>query len=209
MSGVGKTTAGRAFAAEHDLWFYSLDARTYEHAAKLPRDSVSLDERWVDSTAEELADWFEDHSRQRFPLVQADLAAIPDDGAPVLVEGPQLLPDLVRSSTLFVVARPEVQRELVVARGSDLYARTRDPERALANRLGRDEILGARLRAAAAVVEIGAVEDTRGVVDARFLPAIADWVVRADHGDAAARLRYDAAARERQRAAHAAELARD
>lgn len=209
MSGVGKTTAARAFATEHDLWLYSLDARTYEHAAKLPPDSLTLDERWVDSTPEELADWFEDHARKRFPLVLADLASIPADGAPILVEGPQLLPELVGATTLFVVAQPALQRELVIRRGSDLYTRTRDPERARANRLGRDEILAARLRTRAAVVEIAAVEETRSAVDTRFLPAIREWVARDDHGDSPSRRRYDEDARERQRTAHAAAGARD
>jgi hypothetical protein len=207
MSGVGKTTAARAFALEHELWLYSLDARTYEHAAQLPSDSLTLDERWVDSTPEELADWFEEHARARFALVVADLEAVPKDGAPVLVEGPQLLPDLVSGTTLFVVARPELQRELVSARGSDLPARTRDPERAWANRLARDEILAARLRARAEVVEVVRVEETREAVDARFLPAIADWLARADHGDSDARRRYDEGARDRQRHAHAAAVA--
>lgn len=208
MSGVGKTTAARAFATEHDLWLYCLDARTYEHAAKMPSDSRTLDERWVDSTPEELADWFEDHARTRFSLVCADLAAIPDDGAPVLVEGPQLLPELVSGTTLFVVATPELQRELVIARGSDLYARTRDRERALANRLARDEILAARLRNRAEVVEIMRVEDTRGAVDGRFLPAIAEWLAHDAHGDSEARRRYDVDARIRQREAHAAAMRR-
>jgi hypothetical protein len=204
MSGVGKTTAARAFATEHDLWLYSLDARTYEHAAKMPSDALTLDERWVDSTPEELADWFEDHARMRFALVLADLGAIPTDGAPIVVEGPQLLPDLASGTTLFVVARPELQRELVTARGSDLYARTRDPARALANRLARDEILAARLRAHAEVVEVARVGETRDAVDSRFLPAIADWLAREDHGDSEARRRYDEEARARQRKAHAA-----
>jgi hypothetical protein len=208
MSGVGKTTAARAFATEHDLWLYSLDSRTYEHAAKMPSDSLTPDERWVDSTPEELADWFEDHARHRFPLVLTDLAAIPDDGAPVLVDGPQLLPELVSGTTLFVVAASELQRELVIARGSDLYARTRDPERALANRLARDEILVARLRSRAEVVEITRVEETREALDARFLPAIADWLALDVRGDAEARRRYDADARIRQRKAHAAATGR-
>ena len=207
MSGVGKTTAARAFASEHDLWLYCFDARSYEHAARMPADELTLDERWVDTTPEELADWFEDYSRQRFPLVLADLAEIPDDGAPVLVEGPHLLPELVTGTTLFVVADPTLQRELVIGRGSDLYARTRDPERALANRLGRDEILAARLRAGADVVEISRVDETRKALDACFLPAIADWLESDDRGSAASRRGYDEEARDRQRSAHAAAVA--
>jgi 2-phosphoglycerate kinase len=207
MSGVGKTTAARAFALEHELWLYSIDARTYEHAAKLPSDSLTLDERWVDSTPGELADWFEEHARALFALVAADLEAIPDDGAPILVEGPQLLPELVSGKTLFIVAQPDLQRALVIARGSDLYSRTRDPERARANRLARDEILAARLRTHAEVVEVARVEETRDAVDVRFLPVIADWLARDDRGDSEARRRYDEEARERQRRAHAAAVA--
>ena len=207
MSGVGKTTAARAFASEHDLWLYCFDARSYEHAAKMPPDELTLDERWVDTTPEALADWFEEYSRQRFPLVHADLAEIPDDGAPVVVEGPHLLPEFVTGTALFVVAAPALQRELVVRRGSDLYARTRDPERALANRLGRDEILAARLRAGTDVVEISRVEETREALDARFLPTLADWLASEDRGSAASRQRYDEDARERQRRAHAAAVA--
>src|SRR5262249_48264353 len=150
--------------------------RSYEHAEKMPPDEATLDERWVETTPEQLADWFEDYSRERFPLMLADLAEIPDDRAPVLVEGPQVLPELVTGTALFVVAEPALQRELVTGRGSDLYARTRDPERALANRLGRDEILAARLRAGTNVVEISRIEETREALDAHFLPAIAEWL---------------------------------
>ena len=88
----------------------------------------------------------------------------------------------------------------------NLYARTRDPERALENRLGRDEILAARLRAGASVIEISRVEETREALDARFLPLIADWLA-SDRGDTAARQRYDEEARDRQRRAHAAAVA--
>ncbi len=203
-SGVGKTTAARAFAREHDLWLYSLDARSYEHDAKVGPESKTLDERWVDTTPEELADWFEDYSRRRFPFVLEDIAGIPDDAAPVLVDGPQLLPELVGRDALFVVARPELQRGLVTARGSDLYARTRDPERALTNRLGRDAILADRIRSAADVVEITDVAETYQAVGARFAPVVAQWIACSNHGDVEARHRYDEKARDRQRAAHAA-----
>jgi hypothetical protein len=207
MSGVGKTTAARTFARRHDLWLYSLDARSYEHDAQLPDDGKTLDERWVDTTPEKLADWFEDYSRRRFALVLDDLTDY-DDGAPILVDGPQLLPDLVGEHSLFVVASPELQRELVVGRGSDLYARTRDPERALENRLGRDVVLAQRLAADADVVTISDVNETAAAVEARFLPVISDWVARSDHGDVVARRRAEEDARERQRRAHMAHVQR-
>lgn len=203
MSGVGKTTAARAFAHKHDLRLYSLDARTYEHEAKLPRETRTLDELWVDQSPEGLADWFEEHARRRFPLVLEDLARIEDE-APVIVDGPQLLPELVASlgPALFVVAAPELQRELVSARGSSLYARTSDPERAFANRLARDAILAERLRAATDVVEIQDVSDTASAVERAFMPELGEWIAQADHGDVAARIKDEEDARSRQAQAH-------
>ncbi len=166
MSGVGKTTTARSLARRFDLRLYSLDTRTYEHAAQMPAETRSFDELWVDSTPEELADRFEEDARRRFPLVLADLDALPHD-VPVLVEGPQVLPELVDG--VFVVARPALQRQLVAKRGSDLYARTKDPRRALENRLQRDAILAERLRSAgASLVEIDSVEETLLAVEARF-----------------------------------------
>ena len=203
MSGVGKTTAARALARKHDLRLYSLDARTYEHESKVPPETRSLDELWVHSTPEELANWFEEHARRRFPFVLEDLARIEDD-APVLVDGPQLLPELVasRGRALFVVAAPSLQRELVAARGSRAYARTRDPERALENRLARDAILAERLRRAAPVAEIGDVRETEHVVESFFEPLIGDWIENPDHGDGGARRRDENEARVRQIRAH-------
>src|SRR5439155_12238382 len=46
MSGVGKTTAARAVARRYDLWLYSLDARTYAHAERLPADVRSPESLW-------------------------------------------------------------------------------------------------------------------------------------------------------------------
>jgi len=189
MSGVGKTTAARAVARRYDLWFYSLDSRTYAHAERLPTDVRTLDELWVERAPEQMADEFESEARRRFPLVLEDLAAIPNDGAPVLVDGPQLLPDLVSQPALFVVAKSKVQRRLVTARGSLTYSRTRDPDRALANRLRRDELLAERLRLGAAVVEVAEMSETEPLVDAFVHAHAGGWIARANHGDVAARCR--------------------
>ena len=146
----------------------------------MPAETRSLDEIWVDLTPEELADWFEDRSRERFRLALADLLAL-DDAAPVIVDGPQLLPELVAEvasspqAALYIVAQPEVQRRLVHERGRGVAERTRDPERAFANRLGRDEELVRRLRAAAAghgfpVVEVVDVRETLPQVEAPVPP---------------------------------------
>jgi hypothetical protein len=203
MSGVGKTTAARALARRFDLRLYSLDLRTYEHAAQLPQETRSLDELWVDSTPDELADRFEAEARLRFPCVLADLAALPDD-ALVIADGPQLLPELVMPlaasdrHALFVVARADLQPGLVRARGSSLYGRTRDPQRALDNRLKRDALLSERVRRSnGVVVEVESVEETLDVLERHFAPFLAPA-----GGDVVARRRDENDARLRQVRAH-------
>lgn len=211
MSGVGKTTAALTLAHRYDLRLYTLDAHNYAHAARLPAETKTLDERWVDTTPEELADWFEESSRDRFRFVLEDVYAIEGD-APVLVEGPQLLPELVapvlssRQSALYVVARPELQERLVRARGPGGAAQTRDPERALANRLGRDEELARRLRASAAehglpLIEVHEVEETLPAVESRLLPLLAPWLAQ-PHGDVSGRRRDENDTRLRQWRSH-------
>jgi hypothetical protein len=211
MSGVGKTTAALTLAHRYDLRLYTVDARTYEHAARMPEDPRTLDEIWVDTTPEALADWFEDGSRERFRLILGDLAAIEDD-APVLVEGPQLLPELVApllpspERVVYVVARPELQQRLVQARGPGVSSRTSDPERALANRLGRDEVLAGRLRTGAAehglpLVEVAEVEETLPAVESRLIPLLEGWLAGVP-GDVSARRREENDVRLRQWRSH-------
>ncbi len=207
MSGVGKTTAARALARRHDLRLYSFDAHQFEHASKLPPETRTLDEIWVDMTPEELADWFEERCRERFPLVLEDLQAI-DDEAPVLVDGPQALPELVApvaaspGHVLYVVATREMQEPLVRARGSGIASQVCDPERATANRLGRDAELVRRLRRGAEahgfpVVEVQDVTETLPAIARHFEPLLADWIT-APHGDVGARRHDENDARMRQ-----------
>jgi hypothetical protein len=147
MPGVGKSTAARAVARRHDLWFHAIDARAYAHAEAMDVAAlrVTPDELWLDRTPEHMADDFEAEARRRFPLIVADVDALPDDGAPVLVEGPQLSPGLVAGPALFVAAAPELQRELVRARPSFTYSATSDAERALANRVARSAVVSVTL----------------------------------------------------------------
>jgi hypothetical protein len=204
MSGVGKTTAARALARRHDLRLYSFDAYNCAHAPRLPRETRTLDEIWVEMTPAELADWFEEKSRERFPLVLADLLAL-DDEAPVVVDGPQLLPELVAplaassEHVLYVVASRSMQEPLVRARGSGVSSKVRDPERARLNRLGRDEELVRRLRAGAAehgfpLAEIQDVTETLPALERHFEPLLAEWI-SAPHGDVSARRRDENDAR--------------
>jgi hypothetical protein len=211
MSGVGKTTAAREFAHRYDLRLYSFDAYTYEHARRLPEETRSLDEIWVDTTPEALADWFEEHARQRFPLALDDIRA-GDDEAPVLAEGPQLLPELVAplltsaEQVLYVVAERQMQEPLVEARGSGVASRISNADRARLNRLARDEELVRRLRATASdrglrLVEVAHVTATLPAIERHFEPSLGAWM-RTQHGDVGARRRNENDARLRQWRAH-------
>jgi len=93
-TGSGKTTVTRMFAGRHGLRVFPLDAFWYSHAARLPEPEPEPDEQWLEQTPAEQAAEFEALTRRRWPLVAADLAALPSS-PPVVVEGPQVLPDLV------------------------------------------------------------------------------------------------------------------
>jgi hypothetical protein len=190
-SGVGKTWATHMIARRYDVWLYAVDARTYEHAEamQVPALTMTPDQLWLDRSPEEMAADFVEEARRRFPLIRADIDAIRQDGAPVIVEGPQLLPDLVPAPALFIVASPELQRDLLRNRESLTYSATSDPARAFANRARRDELLALPLRSKA--VEIRDVRDTEGIIEA-FVREHADhWIRSDDRGDVAVRRRLE------------------
>lgn len=189
MSGVGKTTAARKVARRYDLWLYSLDSRTYAHAEamQVPALEMTMNELWLARTPAEMAGDFVSEARARFELVLADLGAIPDDGAPILADGPQLLPELVPGPALFLVASTALQRRLLAGRASFTHSATSDPERAFANRVRRDDLLAERLRSHA--VEIEDVNETEALVDAFVREQAQDWISGTERGDVAARRR--------------------
>ncbi len=100
--GAGKTTIARAIARRLDLRLYPVDAYTYDHARRAAQgdfpvssavSAVSEAERWQPSPAE-LAATFTAVAAERLELISADLAAL-RPGPTVVVEGPQLFPDLI------------------------------------------------------------------------------------------------------------------
>lgn len=223
MSGVGKTTNGRAVARKFDLRFYSLDSYTLDHhrnrvtpearPALTSFDTLSVEELWVQTTGNEIADRFEAAARERFPFVLDDLAALPRD-APILVEGPQLLPDLVApllpqsNHALYLVADGQLQRRLVAARGGASYERSSDPARAAKNRAERDRILSERVRVAAtrhslAVQEVHDPGEVPTLIETHFRRVLEAWDAHGERGDVSARRRDENDARLRQWRLHA------
>ena len=214
MSGVGKTTGARAVAHHYDLRLYSIDSYTYLHAqrtnpARQPAlasySILSLDELWVDPEPEAIVQRFVAATQERLELVIQDLLALPAD-APILVEGPHLLPSLVAplvtspAQTLYLVADPTLQRDLVEKRGGAVSAQTSQPDRAHHNRLRRDQLLAQRVQQEAAelgltVIEVDHPTATAPAIQSHFQPAIGAWLAQGDHGDATARRRDENDAR--------------
>jgi 2-phosphoglycerate kinase len=219
MSGVGKTTNGRAVARKYDLRFYSLDSYTLDHHRNRVRpdehpalhsfDTLSVEELWVETNGREIADRFEAASGERFAFVLDDLRALPRD-APILVEGPQLLPDLVAPlvtshscQALYLVADSRLQRRLVEQRGGTSYQRSSNPERGANNRADRDRILSERVREAAeryglAVEEVRDPAEAPTLIEAHFRRVLDEWDLQGDRGDVSGRRRDENNARLRQ-----------
>ena len=116
-TGSGKTTVTRVLAGRHGLRVFPLDAFWYSHAARLPEPEPDPDEQWLGSTPTEQAAEFEAVTRRRWPLVLNDLACLPAC-PPVVVEGPQVLPDLVPGgdAAVFLVATVQFQRSVLERR---------------------------------------------------------------------------------------------
>jgi hypothetical protein len=104
-SGAGKSTVAMTVARRLDLRLYAVDGHGYEHVARAaarPRDyplthelakPLSPEQRWAPPPAE-LAEQFAAISAERLAMIADDLRAL-GDGPTVVVEGPQLFPDLV------------------------------------------------------------------------------------------------------------------
>ena len=92
---------------------------------------------------------FEETARQRWQLVLDDLAALPQRPA-IVVEGPQILPDLVPpgAAAVFLLPTPAFQRSILATRPLPVTA---DADQALQNRIDKDRLYGEQVSRLAAV----------------------------------------------------------
>lgn len=144
-TGAGKSTTARALAVRHGLRRFAIDSFWYAHDARWARPRKSPDEQWLETPPEVQAAEFEETSRRMMRFTLDDLAELPD--VPTVVEGPQVLPDLVPpgDQALFLDPTPEFQRAVLLPRQMP----SSDPARALAARLVKDRIHADRVAALA------------------------------------------------------------
>ena len=147
-TGSGKSTVARLLAARHGLRCFRVDDFWYAHDARLDEPRLTPDEQWLGLTPEEQAAAFEETSRRRFQLVLADLVALPTRPG-IVVEGPQILPDLLPSgaAAVFLVPTAELQRSLLAQRPLPPRA---NPHLALENRIEKDRLFAERVASQAA-----------------------------------------------------------
>jgi hypothetical protein len=140
-TGAGKTTTATALAVRHGLRRFSIDAFWYAYDARSAVPRKSPDEQWLETPPEEQAAEFEETSRRMMIFALDDLAALP--AMPTVVEGPQILPDLVPpdDQAVFLNPSPEWQRSVLEPRPMP----SSDPARALAARLVKDRLYADRV----------------------------------------------------------------
>lgn len=187
-SGAGKSTIARRLAETHGLRVYSTDDAMTDHSERTSADdspqlaafiAMSMDERWVARTPEEMLETFHWYRGEAFvPIVEDLLALAPE---PVVAEGFRLLPSLVAplagpGRAVWLLPTPRFRRTAFEARGS-LWAianRTNDPERALSNLLERDRMFTDRLRTEVDRVGRPAIDIDVGMSEEALLDRVAE-----------------------------------
>jgi hypothetical protein len=144
-TGAGKSTTARELAVRHGLRRLAIDSFWYAYDARWGQPRKSPDEQWLETPPGVQATEFEETSRRMMGYALDDLAVLPE--APTVVEGPQILPDLVPpgDQAVFLDPTPEFQRAVLLPRPMP----SSDPARALEARLVKDRLYADRVAALA------------------------------------------------------------
>src|SRR5690242_20298515 len=145
-TGGGKSTVARVLAGRHGLRLLQIDHFWYAHSERAGETPPTPDVQWLEWTPATQAADFERLSRLMLGFVLDDLPTLPDQPL-VLVEGPQILADLLPEDAhaVFLIPTPQFQRGVLVPRPMP----SSDPERALAARLVKDRLYAERVAALA------------------------------------------------------------
>ena len=140
-TGGGKSSTARGLAVRHGLRRFAIDSFWYAYDARWAQPRKSPDEQWLETPPEVQAAEFEQTSRRMMGFALDDLAELPD--VPTVVEGPQILPDLVPKGdqALFLDPTPEFQRAVLEQRSMP----SSDPAQALEARLVKDRLYADRV----------------------------------------------------------------
>ncbi|WP_148256707.1 zeta toxin family protein [Kribbella flavida] len=165
--GAGKSTVARRLARERDLPLHPVDLWTYDHLERIPAFRSLAEE--VAEGPEEAAAVFIEISRARLEVLVEDVRERGLGEVPALVEGPQLLPSMLRAevrAAIWLVPDTEQTRkarEQRLAGVDDPAARAQ-----LDALLARDAVLAQRIREEAAaaglpLIELGPAPDWEAV----------------------------------------------
>jgi hypothetical protein len=171
-TGGGKSSTAIALAEKHGLERYSYDwhdsrdhterTRADRHPNRAAFLAMSMDERWVTRSPEQMVDETLASFRERFEMVLDDLAAL--DADRVIADGFGLLPELVAPviadprQAIFLLPTPPFREWALAQRGWVTIEGTSDPARARANRLVRDGLLTDHVRRSAATLGLRVIE---------------------------------------------------
>lgn len=148
----GKTSVAGRLADRFALRLYHYDrherahaalGRPERHPAMCEHGAMTLDQRWVLRPVEEMVRATTAAWAERFEMVVADLLALPG-AAPVLAEGPGLLPECVAPllssprQAIWLVPTEAFKRATQPTRGGAPMDGTSDPERAYRNLIALD-----------------------------------------------------------------------
>ena len=173
-SGAGKSTIAGILAEEYGLQLYHCDDTQSAHTARSNAVdhpmlaaflALTMDERWVKRTPEEMVHSFHGFHAEGFHLILEDLLDLPTE-VPVLVEGYKLLPRLVSpllnrvDQAVWLIPTPAWRRTALARRGSlwSIARRTSDPETALANVLARDALYTEEVARQAVALQLPTLE---------------------------------------------------
>ncbi len=126
---------------------------------------MDMDERWVTRPPSVMFETFHGFQGEGFDLIVEDLLTLPED-PPILAEGFKLLPRLVApllsgpNQAVWLAPSPPFRRAALEMKGStwDIPEKTSNPEQALSNLMGRDELFTDEVVKQAAALRLRVIE---------------------------------------------------